>query len=115
MSWLFSAASSIGPVVGSDSTTAMISAPEITCGSRLPMSEMKKLSAIRSGYLRSSLPGGRPLARAGDDVLLLQLVEQVRAHLADHAGRAAGADHEHRDPQVIEHRLRPSPSSTAGR
>ena len=63
MSWLFSAASSIGPVVGSDSTTAVISAPEITAGKRLPMSEMKKLSASRIGYLRSSLPGGRPLAR----------------------------------------------------
>jgi hypothetical protein len=28
------------------------------------MSEMKKLSAIRSGYLRSTLRGGSPLARA---------------------------------------------------
>ncbi len=33
-------------------------------GSRLPISEMKKLSAMRNGYLRSTLPGGRPLARA---------------------------------------------------
>src|SRR5579871_6876753 len=31
MSWLFSALSSIGPAVGSDSTTAVISVPEMMC------------------------------------------------------------------------------------
>ncbi len=59
-----SALSSIGPVVGSDSTTETIAAPETICGSRLPMSAMNGLSAMRSGYLISARPGGSPLARA---------------------------------------------------
>ncbi len=87
MSWLFSAATSIGPVVGSDSTTETIAEPEITCGRRLPMSAMNGLSAMRSGYLTSSRNGAQPLGAAGDDVLLLQLVEQVRAQPADHRRR----------------------------
>src|SRR3954468_17112902 len=48
-SWLFSASSSIGPEVCSESTTATIAEPEITEGSRLPMSAMNGLSAMRSG------------------------------------------------------------------
>src|SRR6202007_3090243 len=64
MSWLRSASSSIGPVVGKDITTETIAAPEITCGSREPISEMNGLRAIRSGYLNNTLRGGNPLARA---------------------------------------------------
>ncbi len=64
MSWLRSALSSIGPVVGSDMTTETIAAPEITCGSSEPISEMNGLSAMRSGYLNNALNGCRPLARA---------------------------------------------------
>ena len=78
--------------------------PEMTCGSRLPMSAMNGLSAMRSGYFNSSRRGGRPLARAGDHVLLLQLVEQVGAQPPDHAGGAGGADDDHRDPEMLEHR-----------
>src|SRR5437016_4775842 len=64
MSWLRRASSSIGPVVGRDITTETIAAPEITCGSSEPISEMNGLSAIRKGYLNSVLSGRRPLARA---------------------------------------------------
>src|SRR5271166_4244494 len=64
MSWLRSASSSIGPVVGKDITTETIAAPEITCGKREPISEMNGLRAIRNGYLNSTLRGGSPLARA---------------------------------------------------
>src|SRR5207244_2678461 len=49
-SWLLSASSSIGPEVCSESTTATIAEPEITLGSRLPMSAMNGLSDMRSGY-----------------------------------------------------------------
>src|SRR5579872_1454199 len=64
MSWLRSASSSIGPVVGSDMTTDTIAAPEITCGNSEPISEMNGFSAIRSGYFSSTRRGGKPLARA---------------------------------------------------
>src|SRR3984893_3344339 len=64
MSWLRSASSSIGPVVGSDMTIDTTAAPEITCGNSEPISEMNGLSERRSGYLNSSLTGGTPLARA---------------------------------------------------
>src|SRR5438552_4622272 len=57
MSWLLSARMSIGPVVSSDRTMAVISAPEMIAGRMDPMSEMKKLSAIRSGYLTNALNG----------------------------------------------------------
>ncbi|MNF00417.1 hypothetical protein D3C80_1992440 [compost metagenome] len=57
MSWLCSARMSIGPVVSSDSTTAVISAPDMIAGRIEPMSEMKKFSAMRSGYLISTLKG----------------------------------------------------------
>ena len=80
---------SSGPVVSSDSTMAMISAPEMIAGRIEPMSEMKKLSDMRSGYFTSALNGCRPLARGGHDILLLQLVEQIGPHAPDHAGRAA--------------------------
>ena len=63
MSWLCNARTSIGPVVGSDSTTETMAAPETICGSRLPMSAMKGLSDMRSGYFTSSRNGGSPLAR----------------------------------------------------
>jgi hypothetical protein len=48
---------SSGPVVSSDSTIAVISAPEMIAGRIDPISEIKKLSAIRSGYLTSALKG----------------------------------------------------------
>src|SRR5436190_16228489 len=64
MSWLRSASSSIGPVVGSDMTIDTTAAPEITCGNKEPISEMNGLSERRSGYLNNSLSGWRPLARA---------------------------------------------------
>src|SRR5579862_474654 len=64
ISWLRRASSSIGPVVGSDITMETTAAPEITCGSNEPISETNGLSAKRSGYLNSTLSGGRPLARA---------------------------------------------------
>src|SRR5215472_3949248 len=64
MSWLRSASSSIGPVVGRDITTETIAAPEITCGRSEPISEIKGLRAIRSGYLNNNLSGRRPFARA---------------------------------------------------
>ena len=41
MSWLRKASSSIGPVVGKESTIETMAAPEITCGSKLPISAMK--------------------------------------------------------------------------
>ncbi len=63
MSWLRSASSSIGPVVGSDMTTETTTAPETTSGSSEPMSAMKGLSDMRSGYFTSRRPGDRPLAR----------------------------------------------------
>ena len=55
---------SSGPVVSSDRTMATTSAPEITAGRMEPMSAMKKLSDMRSGYLSSAFIGGTPLARA---------------------------------------------------
>ena len=63
MSWLCKEAISNGPVVGSESTTAVTSAPEMMLGRRLPISDTKKFNAIRKGYLRRSFPGGSPLAR----------------------------------------------------
>src|SRR5882672_11475419 len=63
MSWLLRAWSSIGPVVGSAITCETITAPETSSGSSDPISAMNGLSDMRSGYLRSSRPGGRPLAR----------------------------------------------------
>lgn len=64
MSWLCSALISIGPVVSSDSTIAVISAPEMIAGRIEPISEMKKLSAMRSGYFSRVRVGESPLARA---------------------------------------------------
>src|SRR5437868_5320302 len=49
---------------GSLDGRALAAAPEITCGSSEPISEMNGLSAIRKGYLNSVLSGRRPLARA---------------------------------------------------
>src|SRR6266851_7510328 len=43
MSWLRSASSSIGPVVGRLSTTDTTAAPEMMCGSSEPISEMNGL------------------------------------------------------------------------
>src|SRR5207249_4009580 len=64
MSWLRSASSSIGPVVGSDMTIDTTAAPEITCGNKEPISEMNGFNAMRSGYLNRILDGRSPLARA---------------------------------------------------
>ena len=64
MSCVCRARTRIGPVVGSDSTTETSAEPEMNSGRRLPMSAMNGLSAIRSGYFTSALPGGRPLAWA---------------------------------------------------
>ena len=64
MSCDFRAAMSNGPVVGSDSTMATISAPEMMAGRSEPMSATKKLRLMRSGYFTSALKGGTPLARA---------------------------------------------------
>src|SRR5262249_44141373 len=64
MSWLRKASNSIGPVVGSDSTTETMTAPETTCGNKLPISAMNAVTAMRSGYFNNSRPGGRPFARA---------------------------------------------------
>src|SRR5262245_39224863 len=64
MSWLWSALMSSGPVVSSDSTMAVISAPETIEGRIEPMSEMKKLSDILSGYFTSALKGCSPFALA---------------------------------------------------
>ena len=58
------AAIKTGPVVGSDSTTATSSAPEMIFGSRLPISAMKKLMAFRNGYFSKRRNGGKPFARA---------------------------------------------------
>src|SRR5204862_8285604 len=63
-SWLRSASSSIGPEVCSESTTATIAEPEMTEGSRLPISEMNGLSDMRNGYFTRSRKGGMPFARA---------------------------------------------------
>src|SRR6185436_18061873 len=63
-SWLLSASSSIGPEVCSESTTATMAEPEITEGSRLPMSAMNGFNAMRSGYFTSRRNGGIPLERA---------------------------------------------------
>ena len=79
------------------------------------MSAMNGLSDMRSGYFTSALPGRQALGLGGDVVGLLQLVEQVGAQAADHAGGAGGADHDHRHPQVLEHRDELAPSSSAGR
>jgi hypothetical protein len=62
-SWVFSAPKSIGPVVGSDSTTETMTEPEITSGRSPPMSATNGLMAWRSGYLIRSFSGDRPLAR----------------------------------------------------
>src|SRR5215470_5201621 len=64
MSWLRRASSSIGPVVGSDITLETMTAPETSSGSSVPMSAMNGFSDMRSGYLSSSRPAGRPFARA---------------------------------------------------
>jgi hypothetical protein len=44
------------------------------------------------------------LGTAGDDILLLQLVEQVGAQPADHAGGTRHADDDHRDDEMLHHR-----------
>src|SRR5262249_50094862 len=63
MSWERKAASRIGPVIGSDITTETTTEPEMSSGSRLPISAMNGLSEILSGYFSSRRNGGRPLAR----------------------------------------------------
>ena len=54
MSWLSSAFSSSGPVVGSDSTEETTTSPETSAGSVQPMVETNGLSATRNGYLTGS-------------------------------------------------------------
>src|SRR5262249_11571353 len=53
MSWLRSASSSIGPVVGSDMTCETMTAPDTSSGSSVPMSAINGLSDMRRGYLIS--------------------------------------------------------------
>ena len=65
MSWLRSASSSIGPVSGSDITTETMTEPEISSGSRLPISAMKGLSEMRSGYLHQQPSRRQALGPAG--------------------------------------------------
>ena len=114
MSWLFSARMSSGPVVSSDSTMAVISAPEMIAGRIEPISEMKKLSAMRSGYLTSALNGCSALGARRDHILLLQLVEQIGPEPPDHAGRAGGADDDDRNPQMREDGLDLRPAHRLG-
>src|SRR5579883_585029 len=64
ISWLRSASSSIGPVVGRFITTETTVAPEMICGRSEPISAMNGLSASRKGYLTKARNGGSPLARA---------------------------------------------------
>src|SRR5690606_13004773 len=59
-----SALRSTGPTVGRLSTTETMTEPDTSEGIRLPMSAMKGLSAILSGYLTSSFPSLIPFARA---------------------------------------------------
>ena len=47
-----------------DFLSNQIAEPEITLGSRLPMSAMNGLSAMRSGYFTSSWNCGMPFERA---------------------------------------------------
>src|SRR5260370_10357035 len=64
MSWLRNASSSIGPVVGRLITIDTTAAPEMMCGNSEPISEMKGLSALRSGYFINARNGGTPVPRA---------------------------------------------------
>ncbi len=89
MSWLRSASSSIGPVVGSDITTETIAAPEITCGSSEPISEMNGFERHAQRVFEQHLERVQTLGAGGDDILLLQFVEQIGAQPPDHA-RGAG-------------------------
>ena len=44
------------------------------------------------------------LGAAGDDILLVQLIEQIGAQAPDHAGGAGQADHEDRNPDMRQQR-----------
>ena len=64
ISWFINALNSSGPVVGIPNTTEVITEPETICGRTQPMLLTTGLSATRTGYLRSNLTFGTPLARA---------------------------------------------------
>ena len=53
-----------GPTVDRLSTQATMAPPETSCGNSPPMPETNGLSARRTGYFISSLPGRTPLAIA---------------------------------------------------
>jgi hypothetical protein len=64
MSWDSSALSSSGPVVGKLSTTETMTDPETSPGRVQPTVLTNGLSAMRTGYLSTSVRSSRPLARA---------------------------------------------------
>ena len=64
ISWLSSARSSTGPVVGRFKTIAVIASPEIMVGNSQPIVLTNGLTANRTGYLNKSLLSETPLALA---------------------------------------------------
>ena len=76
------------------------------------MSAMNGLSAMRSGYFTSSPPGGRPLAVAVTTYCFCSSSSRFARSRRIMRGRARGADHDHRHPQVLRAPRRPCPSSS---
>ena len=110
MSWVCSARSSIGPVVGSESTIETIAAPEMTEGSRRADVGDERVERHAQRVLAERPERRQALGLGGGDIGLLQLVQEVGAQPADHAGGARGADHQHRHPQMLEHREELAPA-----
>ena len=102
MSCEISARSSSGPAVGRLSTMAVMVTPEMSSGSTQPIAETNGLSAMRTGYLRTSRRSGQALGLGGDDIGLVEFVGEVGAQDADQRGRAGRADDDDRDPQMGE-------------
>ena len=111
MSWLCSAASSIGPVVGSDNDRRHDDRARDHLRQQLADVGDERIERHAQRVFEQDAARRQALCARGHDILLLQLVEQVGAQAPDHAGGARRADHDDRHPEMLEHRheLAPAP------
>ena len=99
-----SARSSKGPVVGKPSTIETMAEPgdDLRQQSADAADDGIKCHAQRilddEGSARA-----KSLGAGGDDILLLEFVQQLGAQDADETSRAGGADHDNRHGQVRQH------------
>ena len=100
VSWATMARRSSGPMVGRPRTMATMVEPETMSGSRWPAAEIERVEGDAEGVLEDQAALGDALGARGDDVLLLELVEELRAQDADGGGGAGEADDDHRHRHV---------------